>query len=57
MRKNVFLTKKENPVPFKNYFENILTSLNYDPTKYFEISNLQAVKDKLINFLINYFDG
>ena len=57
LRKNVFLTKKENPVPFKNYFENILTSLNYDPTKYFEISNLQAVKDKLINFLINYFDG
>ena len=57
LRKNVFLTKKETSVPFKNYFENILTSLNYDPTQYFQINNLQEVKDKVVNLLINYFDG
>lgn len=57
LRKNVFLVKKENHIPFKNYFENILTSLNYNSTQYCKISNLQEVKDKIVNLLINYFDG
>ena len=57
LRKNVFLVKKENHVPAQNYFENILTSLNYDANQYFQINNLEEVKDKAINLLINYFDG
>ena len=57
LRKNVFLVKKENHVPFKNYFENILVSLDYDPMRYFMINNLQEVKEKIVNLLINYFDG
>ena len=57
LRKNIFLVKKENHVPSQNYFENILTSLNYDATQYFKINNLEEVKDKAVNLLINYFDG